>query len=247
MADSWPVRLVESFLGLFIPAACASCSGPLRGGPEDRLCGQCTGAIERLLEPWCSVCGVPFQDRRSSYGAGACEACRGGRNFRVARAYGAFDGLLRELITRFKYGGERRLAAPLGHLLQVAAQQHLTLQDYDLVVPVPLHRERLRERGFNQGFLLARPLARAGRIPIVHALERTVNTKAQVGLSGPARRVNVRDAFAVVPKRREAVARRTVLLVDDVMTTGATAEDCARALKAAGAKEVDVIVLGRTP
>ncbi len=247
MADGWPIRVVEDFLGLFVPAACASCGGPLRGGPGDRLCGQCTGGIPRLLEPWCAVCGLPFNERGTGLTIATCESCKGARQFRVARAYGLFEGLLRELVTRLKYGGERRLAAPLGSLILAAAQEHLTLQDYDIVVPVPLHRERLRERGFNQSFLLARPLARVGRIPIVHALDRTVNTKAQVGLQGPARRANVKDVFAVVPRRREQVTRRNVLLVDDVMTTGSTVDECSKALKAAGAKTVDVIALARTP
>jgi ComF family protein len=155
--------------------------------------------------------------------------------------------LLREFITRLKYSGERKLAAPLGALLADAAQELLTLPEYDVIVPVPLFRDRLRERGFNQAFLLARPLALLARIPVVHGLERIVNTTAQVGLHGAARRQNVRDAFALHPRRRSEVVRRTVLLVDDVITTGATADECARVLKAAGCKRVDVIGLARTP
>lgn len=247
MADAWPVRWMEAVLGLFVPATCASCGGSLRGLPADRLCTACTASIDRIPEPFCSTCGMPREARPGGLFPGPCEACRAGRHFGQARAYGVFQGLLRDVVTRFKYSGERRLGAPLGHLLLAAAQEHYTLQEYDIVVPVPLHRERLRERGFNQSFLLARPLARAARLPIVHALDRTVNTKSQVGLQGAARRANVRDVFSVVGRRKEAVARRRILLVDDVMTTGATVDECARVLLQAGAKKADVISLARTP
>lgn len=247
MSDSWPVRWMESIVSLFVPATCASCAGSLRGMDGDRLCTACAGSIDRIPEPFCSVCGAPREERPGGLFPGPCEACRAGRHFGQARAYGVFDTLLRDLVTRLKYSGESRLGNPLGHLLLHAAQEHFTLQDYDVVVPVPLHRERLRERGFNQSFLLARPLARAGRLPIVHAIDRTVNTKSQVGLQGAARRANVREVFTVAPRRRDGVSRRRVLLVDDVMTTGATVDECARALLGAGAKKVDVIVLARTP
>ena len=238
-------RISGALTGLFVPTSCAACGGGLRRGGEHRLCHSCTGAIERVPEPWCVTCGVPFT-RPTTAGQPSCEVCRGGRAFTEARAFGLFDGLLRELVTRLKYSGDKALAEPLGNLLLDAAQEHLTLQDYEAVVPVPLHRDRLRQRGFNQAFLLARPLAASARIPIVNALHRTVKTKSQVGLQGEGRRNNVRGVFALSPRSKDRVTRRNVLLIDDVVTTGATVEECAKALQGAGVARVDVISVART-
>lgn len=243
---TWVARLGGALTGLFVPASCAACGGGVRRGDAGRLCHGCTGAIERVPEPWCATCGVPFSGPAAG-GQPHCEDCRSGRSFTEARAFGLFDGPLRELITRLKYSGDRGLAEPLGNLLLDAAQEHLTLQDYEAVIPVPLHRDRLRQRGFNQAFLLARPLAATARIPIVNALHRTVKTKAQVGLQGESRRNNVRGVFALQPRTRDRVTRRNVLLIDDVVTTGATVDECARTLRGAGVNRVDVMSVARTP
>lgn len=176
-----------------------------------------------------------------------CADCVLGRGFDTARTYGQFDGLLRDLVRRFKYQGDKRLAEPLGYLLLDAGQEAYLLQDYDAIVPVPLHRARFKERGFNQCYLLARPLARAARLPIVPALERLVNATAQVGLKGAARKANVQNVFTVHPRKISEVSRRRILLIDDVVTTSATADECARVLTKAGAKGVDVLAVARTP
>ncbi len=231
---------------MFVPNACAACGGRLRRGGAGRLCHSCTGTIERVPEPWCLVCGVPFSQPATT-GQPQCEDCRSGRSFGQARAYGLFEGPLRELITRLKYSGDKALAEPLGNLLLDAAQEHLTLQDYEALVPVPLHRDRLQQRGFNQAFLLARPLAASARIPIVNALHRPTRSKAQVGLQGEARRGNVRGVFGLQPRNRQRVTRRNVLLIDDVVTTGATADEAARVLRQAGVSRVDVLSVARTP
>ena len=243
---SWANRFGGALSGLFVPSSCPSCGGGLRRGGASRLCHGCTGTIARVPEPWCVTCGVPFT-RPVASGQPHCEDCRSGRSFAEARSFGLFDGLLRELITRLKYSGDRGLAGPLGNLLLDAAHEHLTVQDYEAVIPVPLHRDRLRQRGFNQAFLLARPLAASARIPIVNALHRTVKTKAQVGLQGESRRTNVRGVFALQPRTRDKVTRRNVLLIDDVITTGATVDECARTLRAAGVTRVDVMSVARTP
>lgn len=241
---AWFPRFGGALAQLFVPSSCASCGGGLRQADAGRLCAACIAAVQRIATPFCGTCGVPL---RAADGTACCEDCRGGRQFGSARAYGVFDGLLRDLVTKLKYGGRRELAEPLGQLVLDVAQDALTIQDYEAIVPVPLHRDRLRERGFNQAFLLARPLAASARIPIVAALGRTIQTQAQVGLSGDARRLNVRNIFAIEPRSRERVARRNVLLIDDVMTTGATVDECARVLKAAGVARVDAVAVARTP
>jgi ComF family protein len=144
-------------------------------------------------------------------------------------------------IHALKYRSRRCVAAALGELLALTCSAPAEA----IVVPVPLHPARLRARGYNQAFLLARVLARRRRLELADALERTRDTPAQRELGRQARLANLRGAFRVV--RPERVHHRRVLLVDDVLTTGATADACAGVLRAAGASGVDVYTVGRTP
>ena len=165
--------------------------------------------------------------------------CRNGRRgFDEAFCYGAYEGTLRKLIHLFKYSGMRRLAAPLGALLADALPRD---RQFDVVTAVPLHWRRRWQRGFNQSKLLAQAIARRRGIPAMNVLGRASATRAQAGLSNAQRRENVAGAF----RARRRVAGLRVLLVDDVMTTGATAGACARALKQAGAKSVALAALAR--
>jgi ComF family protein len=165
--------------------------------------------------------------------------CRsGGRGFDEAFCYGAYEGTLRKLIHLFKYSGMRALDKPLGKLLAAALPQD---RQFDAVIPVPLHWRRRWQRGFNQSELLGKWIARRRGIPLIKALRRNSATRSQAGLSNSQRRENVAGAF----RGRRRVAGLRILLVDDVMTTGATAGACARALKKAGAKSVSVLSLAR--
>ena len=247
MGDSWPGRLSKAIVGLFAPATCPSCGVGLGRGSAGQICAACSQRMDRIVEPWCALCGVPTSDDTGGVNASGCARSCGPRSFDAARAYGLQTGLLRDLVTRLKYGQEQALAEPLGLLMLTAVQEHFVIQDYEAVVPVPLHPTRQRERGFNQAFLLARPIAREGRIPIIRALQRNVATVPQVGQKGDARSSNVRGVFTLSPRTKEKVGKRNVLLVDDVMTTGSTAHEAARTLKRAGAARVDVITLARAP
>jgi ComF family protein len=166
--------------------------------------------------------------------------------FRRAAAFGPFEGSLKELVTRLKYGREKALGPALGLLIREAADLFFERSDYDALVPVPLHASRLQERGFNQSFLLARAVADPWGLPVLHALARTRPGTPQVGLEGDARRDNVLDVFALDDATTD-LSDLTLLLVDDVFTTGATAEACARTLVHAGAASVDVLTVARTP
>jgi ComF family protein len=151
---------------------------------------------------------------------------------------------LREALHAFKFQGKRAVARPLGDLLAEAGAGYPSARGAGLVVPVPLYPDRERERGFNQAALLAERLGRLWGVAVAaHALERTVATPAQTGLSAEERRRNVRGVFAA--PRPARVAGQRVLLVDDVLTTGATADACARALMRAGAAEVGVLTVAR--
>ena len=181
MGDGWPGRLSKAIAGLFVPATCPSCGGGLARDRVGQICTTCSDRMERVVEPWCALCGVPVGAKVASLKPAGCARSCGPRSFDAARSYGLQTGLLRDLVTRLKYGQEQALAEPLGLLMLAAAQEHFVIQDYEAVVPVPLHPNRQRERGFNQAFLLARPIAREARIPIIRALQRDVATAPQVG------------------------------------------------------------------
>jgi competence protein ComFC len=189
-------------------------------------------------EFFCTSCRTPFQNSFPLDAEGRCALCRSGlRGFDAAYSYGAYEGVLRELIHLYKYGKVRTLARPLSGLLLQALPRD---EAFDATVPVPLYWRRRMQRGFNQAELLARGLARSTGIPVVKALGRVRPTPTQAGLSNSARRQNMARAF-----RSRSVQGKRILLIDDVMTTGATAASCALALKQAGARRVALLTVAR--
>lgn len=192
------------------------------------------GTLDLLAPPRCAACELTL----SAGARGFCEAC-GPLLEPDPTGMGGYlyGGPLADAIRRFKYGGRSELAGPLGELLAARARTHAGR--VDLVVPVPLHRRRLRERGFDQAALLARPVACELGVRLAFALRRTRHTRAQAGLGASARASNVRGAFAAPPLSGR------VLLIDDVRTTGSTLAACADALREAGAEEVTPLVLAR--
>jgi ComF family protein len=163
----------------------------------------------------------------------------------MARAAGVYRGLLRQVLHRFKYGGEISLARPLARLLLIPGRELAARHRIDLVMPVPLHVKRLRQRGFNQASLLARRLGSSLGIPVDYAsLRRCRWTEPQIGLSRSQRAENVRGAFRL--NRPERVREKGVLLLDDVFTTGETVNQCARVLRAAGTARILVVTVART-
>ena len=189
-------------------------------------------------EFFCSSCRTPFQNSFPLDASGRCALCRGGlRGFDAAYSFGAYEGVLRELIHLYKYGKIRTLAQPLSALLVRALPRD---EAFDAMVPVPLYWRRRLRRGFNQAELLARGVALRTGIPVSTALGRVRPTPAQAGLSNSARRQNMSQAF-----RARNVKGKRILLIDDVMTTGATAAACAIALKQAGARRVALLTVAR--
>lgn len=238
-ASGWP-PWVTAALDLVFPPLCPVCREMLGAGRRDPLCGACWRDIDRIAAPWCRCCGLPQGIE------GLCAACRHRRPpFAYARAAARYGGIVREAIHAFKFGGRRGLADPLGDLLAGIGLSALPGAKPDLLVPVPLHRRRQRERGYNQALLLARRLERTWGVPVARdALVRLTATFPQADLDAAGRRRNVRGAFEVTG--REAIAGRHVVLVDDVLTTGATAGECARSLSRAGASVVGIITIART-
>lgn len=240
-------------LDLVFPACCPVCEASLGEGRRDPLCGACWNGIVRIEPPLCSRCGAgihvegpesaaPTPERSPTLGvARECGACAiAPAAFDWARAAALYAGPLREAIQRFKFGRRVALARPLAAL--VVEQCAAAVPAGAVIVPVPLGRERERERGFNQAALLAERVAHALQAPWrPRWLARSRATAPQTALSANERRDNVRGAFVA----STAAAGADVVVVDDVLTTGATAAECARALRAAGARSVGVLVVAR--
>jgi ComF family protein len=193
-----------------------------------------------LAEFFCSDCKTPFVNRAPLDEQGRCTLCRLGlQGFDAVYTYGSYEGPLRQLVHLFKFGGMRPLAGTFGALLARALPRETS---FDVIVPMPLHWLRRWQRGFNQSALLAREISRRWHTPLADVARRGKRTAPQAGLTNSKRRLNVRGAFQV----RGRLDGKHVLLVDDVLTTGATASACARALKRAGASRVTLLALART-
>jgi len=222
---------VLALADLFFPQRCVGCERRA----SDLLCQDCFEALPHVRSPVCARCGTP-----TAFETFVCDECKGvDFGFESARAPLRYEGVGEEIVHALKYRGYtrvvERLAAPL--MLEVFDRG----ERFDAVVPVPLHRSRLRRRGFNQAELLARGVAAGLNAPVSDKLRSVRRTRDQVGLSAAERRANVDGAFAT----RER-ARGKILLVDDVFTTGATTSECAETLLRSGAQEVHAVSLCRT-
>lgn len=232
--------VVDAVLSIVLSPECAACGELLDRPSQSPVCSCCWHSIVPLTPPLCDRCGDPLPSWRSvSVTASRCPRCRRAPALvDRARAIGGYDGALRAIVHALKYEGRRSLARPLSHLMRQGGAA--ILAGADCVVPVPLHRSKRRQRGFNQAADLARHLG----LPIIHALGRVRATPSQTGLPAPQRRRNMKDAFA--PTRRAGgLNGAVVVLVDDVSTTGATLDACARVLKDAGAREVRALTAAR--
>jgi len=185
---------------------------------------------------------MPFLNRFPLDETGRCALCRLGlQGFDAVYSYGSYEGTLRELVHLFKYGGVRPLAGTFGRLLAQALPRDA---GFDVIVPMPLHWFKQWQRGFNQSYDLAREIGKKWNVPVRNVIRRKRATRSQAGLTHAKRRANVSGAFRI-PRGRSLAGMR-VLLVDDVVTTGATASACARVLKRAGAAHVALLALART-
>ena len=248
-------QVAVNLFSVLFPSDCRICGEPLFELSRLPVCRECLAAIRPIGEEVCSICGErlfsPYA-LESATGEARCGMClRIAPLFARAVAYGSYEAGLRDLIHLLKFEGVRPASAVLGRMLAEAISklEAPVSSSEIIVVPVPLHRTKRRQRGFNQAELIARAalknLADPARFPLYpRALERKRETASQVGLTSHQRRANLRGAFVVALPQN--VKDKEVLLVDDVYTTGATVSECARVLLRAGASKVYVATVART-
>jgi ComF family protein len=251
--------VAESLFATLFPSDCRFCGTPLINISRLPVCKPCLSEIHAIEGGVCSVCGerllTPFAlGVGTGIGTDGAEVARCGLcrklapSFVKAVAYGSYDGGLRELIHLLKYDQVRPAATVLGGLLAEAVRGLESFAiERPMVVPVPLHTRKLRQRGFNQSELIAQEFIKLslGKMMLPpRVLQRRRETESQIGLTRHQRRENIRGAF-IVPRPQE-IAGREILLVDDVFTTGTTVSECARVLLRAGASKVFVATVART-
>lgn len=229
------------------PPRCRACADRILGRDARYFCDSCWKKLRLVNHPMCNLCGRPFPD--SSGEDHLCGACIARPpHFSQARAWACYpreensEQPLRRVVQKFKYGRKVALGKPLGRLMAEGCHELLSAWAVDVVVPVPLHPNRLRWRGFNQSALLGRQLSLCYNVPLdAFGLRRISATLPQTQLTEEERRRNVRGAFELAPEH--ALQEKAVLLVDDVYTSGATVNECSRTLLKGGAKEVFVLTL----
>jgi ComF family protein len=223
-----------------LPQLCAACREPVGG---EGLCAACWAKLSFIAKPYCERLGIPFPYDPGP-GILSLEAISDPPAYHRARAAVRYDDVSRALVHALKYGDRLDLAPMMGRWMAHAGRE--LAAEADAIVPVPLHWRRQWARRANQSGLLAEIIARASGVPVTYcALKRVKATPQQVGLSQSERAANVQGAFAVPAAGRAEVAGRKLILVDDVLTSGATVDACARSLLRAGAVYVDVLVFAR--
>lgn len=232
--------LAKNFINLIYPLHCAVCKKPLDPENDSAICGHCIGLVKRNPAPNCAHCG-----RSMDIAGCVCDDCLKNKPA-FSRAYSAclYEGALKELILQFKYNGKLALSGDLSGLVSDFIYDNPDiLEGVDLITFVPISMNRMMKRGFNQSKILAKHLSDSYGIPMADCIEKTVSTKNQNELTRLDRLSNLKGAFRA--KNGIDLTGRTILIVDDVMTTGATLSECALALKICGAADIRCLTLAR--
>ncbi|MBI5408554.1 MAG: ComF family protein [Nitrospirae bacterium] len=226
--------MLNSFLNILFPETCPVCKRPAKDHKTAPICADCWQAISPYEGPMCRKCGRPLV---SDVSATCGECLEDEPAFTYARSFGLYEGALKKAINLFKFHGIKRLSKPLSDIIL-----SIDMPEVDTVIPVPLHKKRLRQREFNQSALLAKYMAKGLGIEAkFDCLVKTRDTAPQVGLNSHDRRKNMKKAFQV--RNSELIEGKDIALLDDVVTTGTTVRECSNVLKKAGAENVYVITL----
>jgi ComF family protein len=238
-SGTWLQRFAANVLEFFLPRLCLFCGAAVGEKAAVAICPECEVQIQWVASPLCTCCGRVFESRDGA--DRVCGECQTeAPPFTRARAAALYEGPVVKAITHFKFGRRMHMLPLMQSWLRRPLCRELA-KDADLLAPVPLHPKRLKQRGFNQAWLLAQ--AFPGATCAREAVVRTRHTVPQVGLNPKERLDNVKGAFAVPEPK--VVQGKSVLLIDDLFTTGATARECARVLRKAGARRVEVLTVAR--
>lgn len=242
--DEW-VNLIKGIFDLVLPRECVVCSSVIKDSQNGFVCSECFSKIKIIEPPFCKGCGRPFISRETlKYSPEhLCARCREKAfSFHCARAVGVYEGTLKKLIHAYKFRKKRALGEYLSKIMIENLGDKFEQIDFDTIIPVPLHKQRLRTREFDQSFLLAMKIGKHLNIPVLSdSLIRYRSTKPQLELKVKERLKNVKGAFRV--REGEKIKGKSILLIDDVFTTGATINECSKILKKEGASRVDAFVL----
>jgi len=235
--------LLNGLTDIVWPKICLSCKNKLdKSAVHDFICDKCWNSIKRNIPPFCKSCGRRLE--KSNIAKNICPSCiRKNLYFDAAFSPCVYTGVLKELIHEFKYKNKDYLGYPLSKLMvRFIKEYNMPIDFVDFIVPVPLHKSKLREREFNQAEVLSTHIAKEFKKNLLSdALLRTRSTKTQADLEISERILNVKDSFAV--SKQDDVRKKNILLIDDVLTTGATTSEASLALKRAGANIVFVLTL----
>ncbi|MDD2899637.1 MAG: ComF family protein [Desulfuromonadaceae bacterium] len=236
-------QFFNALCDVILPPICHICRNFIPNAGTLHICPDCHDRLPCAASPLCPTCGIPFAGAGADHRCGACLTHP--PHFDSARAPFLYEGTIRDLIHAFKYDRRTHLRRPLALLILEGLGEALIEQRLDLIIPVPLHRSRLRQRSFNQAALIGNLLSRRLSLPIMpDTLFRNRPTEPQINLPAAERRQNVKGAFTVhIP---EHIAGKRILLLDDVMTTGSTMDECAKELKDSGAAAVMAVTVART-
>ncbi len=235
--------MISDLADILFPPRCIICGGSPERGGKAPFCSDCLRKVSFIKPPLCTCCGLQFADTGGANHL--CGDCLSKRPFfSTARALGIYDTILLDTIHLFKYGGNILVGERMGRVMAGHRYDSLSISEFSLIIPIPLHPKKLRERGFNQSLVLGREIAKKFSIPLdFDTLIRKNDTKPQVNLGRSERMKNVKGAFMV--RQKERIEGERILLVDDVYTTGSTVNECARVLRAAKASDVAVLTLAR--
>ncbi len=241
--------ITEGILNFVFPLDCKICKKPIRESKGYSICEDCFKTIELIEQPYCIKCGKPliptdfFKQNREIF----CLDCKIKKySFEFSRSTAIYDKALKKCIHLFKYYGEKKLAKPLGKLMVDYLLKNGEFENkLDLIIPVPLHKNDLKKRGFNQSVLLGKVIGDYFSIPVKESvLVKKKLTSFQINLSKKEREKNILGAFSV--EKPEEIKGKNILILDDVLTTGSTVEECAKELMKARAKNIFVLTLAQT-
>lgn len=232
--------LVKNLIDFVFPPQCPLCSSPNESPDPHSLCSSCLSEVTFIAPPFCIKCGTPFASQlEESHLCGRC--LREMTTYGTARAVYTFSGSIKRAVHAFKYQNKTSLAKTLIRLME-RSPFRLKIDRYDTLVPVPLHTNRLRERGYNQSLLLAREIGRRYGVTVDETILRRIRDSVpQIELTGAERQDNVKGVFSLGGDP----AGKKILLIDDVFTTGATINECAKVLLRGAAKKVDILTIAR--